>query len=1548
MLKKKKIFLGIGLVLLSPIILFLVITILLYLPPVQNWAVGKVASYASETTGMDISVGRVNLEFPLDLGIDNFKVIKQNNSLPQVKDTIADMRRMVVDVELMPLFTGKVVINTLEVNNTKINTSNLVASARVKGSVGLLKLASDGIDLNEQTVSLNGARLDDANLDIALNDSVPEDTTTSETLWKIYADQLNINNSRLTLHTQGDTLQVGTLLAEAEVKTAEIDLEKGKYTVGSVDLKQCSLDFDNNFEPRLNGLDYNHISLSDINIGIDSIYYLDPDLSLKLRLCEMKEKRGLILTRLDGNVAMDSAKLKLPLLTLSTPDSKIEANVDLDLNIADEKNPGKAYVRLWASIGKQDIVRFAGDMPEQFVRRYPNYPISIKGSVNGNMNRVEFTGIDINLPTAFHLATNGFAANPTDMKTLRAEVALKAQTQNLGFLTAIAPAGTMENYRIPALALKGDVKVANERYDADVTLNEGKGSVRAKGYFDSRRTAYSANLNINKLNIHHFMPKDSIYIITAGLDATGAGLDIFSPSTWLNAIAEVKELGYGSWSFDNMKATANVKSGKGEVNVDVHNAIADGTINIGALMLKKRIDATIAADLAKADLKALRVSESKLTASVCAHVDVASDLKQTHKLQGLINDFTIRTEKRNYRPTDTSIDIYTSPDTTWAKVNSGSLFVDLTAKGGYEQLIAQGQKMVDEVMRQASNREIDNLKLRAMLPTMCLKFSSEEGNPLANFLRFKGVSFRTINVDFDSSPQEGLQGEGYVYSLNVDSTQIDSIDFKMWQDGDSLCYRASVENNKRNPQFVFRSLFEGALSRRSAGLNVSVWDAKDELGVKLGALAEMRDSGINVHLTPYDPVLGYKKFTLNKDNYLLLGRNNRLSANVDMLADDGTGVKVYSSDSDPTVLQDITVSLNQFDLAKLTSVLPYVPSVSGMLNGDFHAILDAENHLSVASDMSVKNMIYEQCPMGNIGSEFVYMMREGDEHYIEARLSKDGREVGLLEGSYFNTDNGSIDATFTMDHLPLDLVNGFVPDQLAGLEGYGEGKMTIKGPMDKFIVNGEVFLDSAALVSVPYGVRLTFDDDPVRIVGSNLLLENFNIYGHNDNPLTIYGNVDFSDFEKIMINMRMRARNYQIVNAKKNRRSVAYGKAFVNFMGMAKGAIDNLKMNGQLDVLGNTDMTYILRDSPLSTDDQLKDLVTFTDFRDTTSVVNTQKPAIGGLNMSLMMNIESGARIICALNADESNYVNLEGGGELRMTYNPTDNLQLIGRYTLNNGEMKYALPVIPLKTFQIQQDSYVEFTGEVMNPTLNITALEETRSTVSSDGGGSRVVTFQTGVKVTNTLSNMGLEFLIYAPNDMTITNQLSTMGEDERRKIAVTMLTTGMYFADGNTNDFSMNSALNSFLQSQITSITQKAIPLDLSLGIDQSSDAAGNTTTDYSFKFAKRFWNNRFNFVIGGKLSNTNGSTTSNSDEFYIDNISLEYRLDNTASRYVKMFYQKDIGDILEEDLSKYGAGLILKKKMSSLFEIFDFRKQKQLFNYQKQDSLRKDSLITKETR
>jgi autotransporter translocation and assembly factor TamB len=314
--------------------------------------------------------------------------------------------------------------------------------------------------------------------------------------------------------------------------------------------------------------------------------------------------------------------------------------------------------------------------------------------------------------------------------------------------------------------------------------------------------------------------------------------------------------------------------------------------------------------------------------------------------------------------------------------------------------------------------------------------------------------------------------------------------------------------------------------------------------------------------------------------------------------------------------------------------------------------------------MAVQNMTYEKSPIGNISTELVYMMKENDTHAIEARLMLDDEEFGLLSGAYQN--EGNIDATFTMKRMPLSLANGFVPDQIIGLEGYGDGTLTIKGTTQRPDVNGEIYVDSAYLVSMPYGIRMRFDNDPVRIVGSHLLLENFGLYAYNDEPLTMMGNIDFSDTERVSIDMRMRARNFLLINSKQEPKSVAFGKAFVNFFARLQGPLEEMKMRGRLDVLSKTDMTYILLDSPLSTDNRLNELVKFTDFNDSTQTVVT-RPTPNGLDVDLSINVSQGAHIVCDLNVDQTNYIDLLGGGELRMKYN-SEGINLTGRYTLSNG----------------------------------------------------------------------------------------------------------------------------------------------------------------------------------------------------------------------------------------------------------------------------------------
>jgi len=277
----------------------------------------------------------------------------------------------------------------------------------------------------------------------------------------------------------------------------------------------------------------------------------------------------------------------------------------------------------------------------------------------------------------------------------------------------------------------------------------------------------------------------------------------------------------------------------------------------------------------------------------------------------------------------------------------------------------------------------------------------------------------------------------------------------------------------------------------------------------------------------------------------------------------------------------------------------------------------------------------------------------------------------------------------------------------------------------------------------------------------------------------------------------------------------------------------------------------------------------------------------------------------------------------------------LNGRYTLSGGMVKYAMPIIPLKEFTIQDGSYVQWSGNPMDPMLNLTATERMRASVTQDDGSSRLVTFNVGVAIKQTLENLQLQFILSAPEDQSMQQELDKMGEGQRSQIAVTMLVTGMYLnmsdvgGGGKKPSLDMGAALNSFLQSEINNIAGSALKsVDITLGMeqyDQNGTGSGGERTDFSFRFAKRFYNDRISIILGGRVSTGQDVNAGQSQQF-IDNVSIEYRLDGSGTRYIKLFHDKNYESLLEGEITETGAGIVLRKKMLHLRELFIFKKNK----------------------
>ena len=732
----------------------------------------------------------------------------------------------------------------------------------------------------------------------------------------------------------------------------------------------------------------------------------------------------------------------------------------------------------------------------------------------------------------------------------------------------------------------------------------------------------------------------------------------------------------------------------------------------------------------------------------------------------------------------------------------------------------------------------------------------------------------------------------------------------------------------------------GEIRSEDAELTVNYVDGEGQTGVLFGVNArpltegQGKGNGVLINLTPAEPVIAYRKFHfVDNSNWVYLHKNMRVYANIDMDSDNGLGFRMQSDRNDSVSLQNMNVELSRLQLGELSEVLPYMPRLTGLFSAEAQYI-QTPTSLQVSAEANIDELTYERQHVGDVGMGATWLPGDkGATHYLNTYFSYDNQEVLVADGM-LTQKNGrdTLEVTTTFEHFPMKIANAFIPDQMVSFTGDIDGGVHIYGPLEKPKMNGDVTLDSVSVYARQAGARYWFDDRPVQVKDNQLIFDKFAIYTTSKNPFTIDGKVDFRNLERPTANLKLLAENYTLLDAPRTRESLIYGKVFVDLNATVRGPLDALTMRGNMNLLGNTDVTYVLTDSPLTVEDRLEGLVTFTSFADTASVSADEVPAmsLGGMDMIMSVHIDNAVRLRADLSPDRSKFIELEGGGDLNMQYTPQGDISLTGRYTLSGGIMKYSLPVIPLKEFQINNGSYVDWRGDPMNPTLNLKATERMRASVADgDDGGSRVVNFDVSIAIKNRLDAPELIFDITAPDDATVENELQAMGAEERSKQAIAMLATGVYMNSGvKGGGLSMGSALNSVIQSQINSLAGSAfqsINASFTMGMeDRTAAETGDKQTDYSFRYSQRLFNDRVQIVIGGKV--TTGANATNDAESFIDNISLEYRLDTSGTRYVRVFYDKNYESVLDGEITETGVGLVLRRKMDRLGELFIFKKKK----------------------
>lgn len=249
-------------ILLTPVLLFAILMVLLYIPPVQNLLRREVTAYASKATGMDIQIQRIDLRFPLNLLVRGVEVIQQ-------PDTLLSLESLNVHVQAIPLFKGKVEVDDITLKNVVVNSANLIEGMKIQGVLGQFLLESHGVDLPNQVAVVNRAELSDTHVQLLMNDTTttPKDTTaTSPINWKIDLHQLKLNNISFSMELPTDSMKMAAHIGEATINEGRADLKNQSYGLKQFLLSGASASYDTGNAEPAKGFDASHIAVRDIRL----------------------------------------------------------------------------------------------------------------------------------------------------------------------------------------------------------------------------------------------------------------------------------------------------------------------------------------------------------------------------------------------------------------------------------------------------------------------------------------------------------------------------------------------------------------------------------------------------------------------------------------------------------------------------------------------------------------------------------------------------------------------------------------------------------------------------------------------------------------------------------------------------------------------------------------------------------------------------------------------------------------------------------------------------------------------------------------------------------------------------------------------------------------------------------------------------------------------------------------------------------------------------------------------------------------------------------
>lgn len=1533
----------------------------IYVPPFQRLIVKTALSIVNSSPDMEVKVDEFKLKFPMTIEARGVEVYQKGDTMLLAKQ--ADVR-----VNVLPILNGELDVKAIEFDDVFLKMGNPDSAMWLRGEVNRLKIDPTVLHISDKRVAVGRLDLNGGRLDMIINQDTTPPTPPSPVDWHIAAGKINLSdvevNMRMLPAFESINAGVGDITvdkADLNLKTKKVKVESVKIDsvnavlltppqplpslssppnpyksepmsieIGTISLSAQQIVYGVSGAQPQPGLDFNHLQFSDIELRADSILSFGPTLHADLEHLSAHSSTG-VNVDVSGAFEMDSIEMRAQSIDIKTDFSEFELNALMGIG-GDTPSSNPVDIDFQGELATADLQRLFPSMDDMIAQLPQNRRIAITAIATGTMSNLKIDRVEADIPKHLLVKLSGGIRDLYDADKMNGNLQLTGNIADGDFVerTISSTSKSKSSFNIPPLSLNGDVSLNGKIISGKLKAATSGGLLALDAKWNARREGYEVDLSTEEFPVNSFLPGLGIGRATVKLHAKGAGLDFMSAKSSLDADIDAIRVVYNNRSLSDLSVKASMANGNANVGLNSRNTFFNGSVTAAGNLAGREYKWNLSGDISRLDLYALGLSDTLFNVATRFNMS-AQYAPSTGSIDATLAIPLVNAtmgEQKIYA-TDINAGFLTNDSISTATLDNHDLALKFSSPESLDSIISKMSEASVMLADQLETRSTDIKALQRVLPRFEMTLKAGQDNVMHSYLADNGILFDSI--DLVASNDSTLNLNGNIKKLVYGDYDIDDLKLTIDQTDGQLKYSAVIDNLPGTMDKFANVNISGSLADNRLSAFIHQKDIQGKTGYHLGAEVAFSDSTLRVHIEPENPVIDYIPWNINKGNFIEL---NTLQRHIDAdlsMSNDESSVRIFtdhdSSHEGDGHQEDVNVQIKNIKIQQWLAVSPFSPPMKGDLSADIKVGLFPKD-ITGKGTVTLADFTYGKNKVGTFDLGVDVSTSPSGALYAKTSLAVDGREVMEAHGNLNDTAAPHpFLLDFTLDRFPLALANPFIGPSTGSLSGFLNGDMDITGSMSEPKFNGFLQFDSARVNMTMLGSPLRFSDQKIAVDSNIVRFNDYAIYGVNDNPLLINGDIDIRHLSNVAIDLGLTANDMQIIGSKRKKGSEIYGNAFINLDAKAKGNLRFLNASAELYLLPGTNVTYVIPGGAETiTSRSSSDMVKFVNFADTAAVeaADTIAPSGMMINLDAILHIAQGSTIAVDLSPDGGDRVQVQSNGTLDFSMDYMGDTRLTGRLNINKGFFRYNPPVISQLNFDFVDGSYVTFNGALLNPQLNVHFQEKVKANVTQEGQNSRLINFLVGLGVTGSLENMNVAFDLSTDDDITVANELQSMSPEQRANQAMNLLLYNTYTGPGTKASSSISgNPLYSFLESQLNSwMTRNVKAVDISFGFDQydkTTNGATSTTTSYSYKVSKTFLNDRFKIVVGGNYT-TDADPDENLSQNLINDISFEYMLNRSGSMYIRLFRHTGYESILEGEVTQTGVGFVYRRKLRSLRDMF----------------------------